>query len=112
VSATPTGSPCPLVITQSIAQTITTGNSVSCNNGTGHTDNSYWRAFNMASFTGGAQFILTSVDFGVESANNTQPVTVRLYANNGGAFPGGTRTQLATSTVNVTNAQSGTVVTI
>ena len=45
---------CPPVITQSSTQTITTGNSVSCNNGVGHTDNSYWRAFNMASFVGGA----------------------------------------------------------
>src|SRR5207247_2043475 len=51
-TATATGSPaCPPVITQSTSQAITIGNSVSCNNGTGHTDNSYWRAFNMASLT-------------------------------------------------------------
>ena len=108
-SPTPTPS-CP-PITQSSTQTITTANSFSCNNGVGHTDNSYWRAFNMGTFVGGAQYNVTSVSFGVESANNTQPVTVRLYTNSGGAFPGGTRTQIATSTINVTSAQSGTVVT-
>src|SRR6267142_66925 len=38
---TPSPTPsCPPVITQSSTQTITTGNSVSCNNGVGHTDNS------------------------------------------------------------------------
>lgn len=109
----PTVSPtCPPIITQSTSLTITPLNSVSCNNGTGHTDNSYWRAFNMLTFTGGAELIVTSVSFGVESANNTQPVTLRLYANNGGAFPAGTRTQIGINTVNVTPAQSGTVVTI
>lgn len=111
--ATPSPTPdCPLIITHSTSQTITSGNSVSCNNGVGHTDNSYWRAFNMMTFAGGHQFIVTSVSFGVESVNQTQPVTVRLYANNGGAFPGGTRTQLATSTVDVTTAQSGTILSI
>jgi len=106
-SATPS---CPPVITQSSTQTITTGNSVSCNNGVGHTDNSYWRAFNMLTAVGGAAYNVTSVDFGVESANNTQPVTVRLYTNSGAPFPGGTRTQIATTTLSVTAAQTGTVV--
>src|SRR4029079_9254390 len=53
-TATSTGTPvpsatpsCPPTITQSSSQAIETGNSVSCNNGVGHTDNSYWRAFNM-----------------------------------------------------------------
>ena len=101
---------CPSVITHSTSQTITAGNSVSCNNGTGHTDNSYWRAFNI--FIPFPSYIITSVSFGVESADNPQPVTVRLYVNNGAAFPAGTRTLIGTSTVTVTSAQSGTVVTI
>ena len=54
--------------------------------------------------------MVTSVSFGVESVNNTQPVTVRLYTNSGAPFPGGTRTQIATSTISVSSAQSGTVV--
>ena len=111
-TSTAGGSPtCPPIITQSTSQTIVTSNSVSCNNGTGHTDNSYWRAFNMGTFVGGAAYNVTSVSFGVESANNTQPVTVRLYTNSGAPFPGGTRTQIATTTINVTAAQTGTVVT-
>ena len=65
----------------------------------------------MGTFVGGAAYNVTSVSFGVESANNTQPVTVRLYTNSGAPFPGGTRTQIATSTINVTAAQTGTVVT-
>ena len=48
---------------------------------------------------------ITSVSFGIELANDGdgtgQPVTVRLYANNGGAFPGGSRTQIASTNVTV-----------
>ena len=36
---------------------------------------------------GGAAYKVTSVSFGVESANVTQPVTVRLYTNAGAAVP-------------------------
>ena len=112
-TATSTGTPgpsCSPIITHSSTQTITAGNSVSCNNGAAHTDNSYWRAFNMGTFAGGQTYNVDSVSFGVESANNTQPVTVRLYTNSGGAFPGGVRTQIATTTIDVTAAQTGTVV--
>ena len=65
----------------------------------------------MLTAVGGAAYNVTSVSFGVESANNTQPVTVRLYTNAGAPFPGGTRTQIATTTISVTAAQTGTVVT-
>jgi hypothetical protein len=107
---------CPAQITQSSSQAITAGNSVSCNSNSPnfyHSDNSYWRAFNLASFGVTAQYNVTSVDFGVEAADaagtgTTQPVTVRLYANSGGAFPSGTRTQIATTTAQVSD-QSGTV---
>lgn len=104
-------STCPPLITQSTTQTITTGNSISCNNGISHTDNSYWRAFDMGSISGGPYFV-DSVSFGMEWANNTQPVTVRLYANSEGAFPGGTRSLIATREINVGSAQNGTVVEI
>ena len=109
---TPTAS-CPPTITQSSSQAIIAGNSVSCNDGgTSHADNSYWRAFSMTSFTGSAQYNVTSVSFGVETANVTQPVTVRLYttSNFPTGFPG-SLTQIGMTTISVTNAQSGTVVT-
>ena len=91
---TPSVSPtCPPVITESTDQTIVTGNSVSCNNGVGHADNSYFRAFNMNTFTGGAAYNVTAVEFGIEQATSGtgtgQPVTVNLYANHGSPFPGG-----------------------
>ena len=110
-----TASPsCPPVITHSTSQAITPLNSVSCNNGLGHTDNSYWRAFNMATFAGGHRYNVTSVSFGVEEATGaggTQPVTVRLYTNAAG-FPAGTRTQIATTTIQVPDSASGTVLSV
>ena len=56
-------------ITHSSSQAITPLNSVSCNDGIGHTDNSYWRAFNLPSFSINNIFHVTSVDVGIESAS-------------------------------------------
>ncbi|HEU0274383.1 MAG TPA: S8 family serine peptidase [Candidatus Udaeobacter sp.] len=106
VTPTPTPTPsgsCPPVITESTSQDIVSGNSVACNdNNTGFTvENHYWRAFDMASFTGGAEYDITSISFGIEQASSGsgtgQPVTVNLYTNSGAPFPGGTLTLLATS---------------
>ena len=93
VAATPTPTPpaCPSVITQSTSEAIAAGNSGSCNPGQAagllHTDNSYWRAFNVASFTSAQPYHVTSVSFGIQVANafgtnTTQPVTVRLHTPN------------------------------
>jgi hypothetical protein len=105
-------SPCPETITQSSSQTITPNNSVACNTGPPtyyHYDTSYWRAFNMAAVNGSQQYNVTSVSFGIDNANDGgnqgEPVTVRLYTNNGGPFPGGSRTQIAATTVNVLDQQ-------
>jgi hypothetical protein len=56
-------------ITQSSSQAITSLNSVSCNNGTGHTENSYYRAFTLSSFGISGAWDIQSVDVGVELAN-------------------------------------------
>src|SRR5678816_2060807 len=74
-----------------------------------HTDNSYWRAFDMTAYAGGGQYCINSVSFGVEFANTTQPVTVRLYTTSN--FPAGGLTLIGTTTINVGSAQNGTVVT-
>lgn len=74
-------------ITQSSdASTITPLNSVSCNNGIGHTDNHYYRAFTLNTFPAldQPQFAVQSVTFGIESATSGtgapgQPVTVNVY---------------------------------
>ena len=91
-SPTPGGS-CPPTITESTSQDIVSGNSVACNNGIGTTENHYWRAFDMATFTGGAEYDVTAVSFGIELAQSGsgtgQPLTVNLYANHGAPFPGG-----------------------
>ena len=101
---TPTpGGSCPPTITESTSQDITSLNSVACNdNATGFTvENHYWRAFDMSTFTGGLEYDITAVSFGIEQATSGsgtgQPLTVNLYTNSGAPFPGGTLTLLATS---------------
>jgi hypothetical protein len=61
----------------------------------------------MGTFTGGAQYDITSVSFGIEDASSgsgSQQVIVNLYANNGAAFPAGypaSLTLLASAPVSV-----------
>ena len=97
-SPTPTPTPggsCPPTITESTSQDITQGNSVACSsdNGVTTTENHYWRAFDMSTFTGGLEYDVTSVSFGIEQATSGtgtgQQLTVNLYANHGAPFPGG-----------------------
>jgi hypothetical protein len=119
-SASPSGTPtCPSSFTQSTTQSIALANSGSCNRGTAggsiHFDNSYWRAFNMGPINGNRPYAVTSVSFGIEKADGgndpTQPVTVRLYIQTVGTFPGGTRIQIGTATINVAN-QVQTIVSV
>lgn len=83
--------------------TIAFNTGISCNAGA----TSFWRAYNLASFpavTG--PLTINSVRFGIE-VNNTgvaQTMTVNLYNQTGAAFPGGTRTLIATGTVSITAA--------
>ena len=82
--------------------TIANNNTQICVNGaTNHWDNSHWRSFTPSAFgfTTGT-FTITGVRIGIEVANaggaaTTQPINVRIYTNSGGAFPAGTRTQIA-----------------
>ena len=104
VTFTPTATDnCSVVsLTQSTSTAITAANSVSCNAGGIHRDNSYWRAYQLAA---AAPVTINNVTFGIESANaagtgTTQPVNVRLYTS-AGAFPGGVRTQVASQTFNI-----------
>jgi hypothetical protein len=89
----PVGVVCPSTITHSTSQTIIDGNSVACNDGFGTTENHYWRAFDMNTFTGGQEYDVTSVSFGIELAQSGdgtgQPLTVNLYANHNAPFPDG-----------------------
>ena len=71
-----------ITITHSATQTITSGNSVACNAAGLHTDNSYFRAFNLNSFGIIFDFNVTEVSIGIETctgAGGTQPITVNLW---------------------------------
>ena len=110
ISPTPT---CPPVITQSTSQTVTNSGSPCFSAPTPFSDmldNHYWRAFDMQSFTGGATYYVGSVSFGV-AFPEPQAVIVRLYASNGQPFPGGTRTEIGSSTVSVPTGQQNFVFT-
>jgi hypothetical protein len=63
-----TGGPCgPITLTQSVTQNIAAGNSVSCNAGGLHTDNSYYRAFDLSADFGIADnFNVCGGDFAIE----------------------------------------------
>ncbi|HEV7668591.1 MAG TPA: hypothetical protein VGS22_08715 [Thermoanaerobaculia bacterium] len=80
-------------ITQSTnATTVSAGSSISCNAGSPtflHTDNSYYRAFTLASFNpplNQLQFMVQSVTIGIEQANaagtgTTQPLTINIFSS-------------------------------
>ncbi len=110
LSETTTAGPVPsggcgtAVLSQNPNNTPVAGNSVACSTAGIHTDNGYFRAFDLGAFPQG--FTSCAVEFGIEQADAggaNQPVTVRLYSSTGAAFPGGTRTEVGSATVNVTD---------
>jgi hypothetical protein len=68
-----------IMITHSNSQSIITGNSVSCNAGGLHADNSYLRRFTLTDFGITGAFEVTDVEFGIEQSNVSQPVEINLY---------------------------------
>ncbi len=98
----------PTTLTQSTSQSIVAG-SVSCNARGLHTDNSYWRAFNLTT-----AFDVSVVQIGVElavagGAATSQPLTVNIYTNTGGAFPAGTLSLVGTANYSVANQTLSTI---
>ncbi|QNN56414.1 IPTL-CTERM sorting domain-containing protein [Diaphorobacter ruginosibacter] len=68
-------------LTQSGSLEIQTANSISCNSEGKHTDNSYYRRFDLSGSIGMARVAVSSVDIGIEQASGgPQPVVVRLYS--------------------------------
>ena len=94
----------PVALTQSSSNAIVAG-SVACNAGGLHTDNSYFRAYNLAPLGLPSPLTINTVTFGIEqAAGGAQPVTVNLYTQNAGpAFPGGTRTLVGTQNFTIPN---------
>ncbi|MCO5194516.1 MAG: S8 family serine peptidase [Anaerolineae bacterium] len=71
-----------VTITQSATNNIVQFNSVSCNAGGLHTDNSYLRVFDLMSYGITDDFDVTEVEIGVEQAlgaTGSQPIDVNLY---------------------------------
>ncbi len=112
-AVSPAGACGTVLLTQSTAQNIVPGNSVNCNSdGTVHVENSYYRAYDLAAFPTG--FNVCAIEFGIQSAAGSgglQPLSLRVYSNSGAAFPAGTATLIASSTVALAD-QSGTVVAV
>jgi len=118
-SAGPRGGACgSITITQSSTQTITAANSVSCNAGGLHADNSYFRAFDLASLGAPNGLDVCEVQVGVEQATSTgaagQPVTVNLYTTSS-AFPTGypgSLTQIGTASITLPDSATNSVYSI
>lgn len=89
----------PVTLQQTASQVPVAG-SVACNSGGIHTDNSYWRAYNLAPLALSGNMNVNSVQVGVEQAiagsGGSQPGIIRLYTQTSGTFPGGTRTLIYT----------------
>lgn len=109
--AVPRGS---ATITQSTANTITPG-SISCSASGLHADNSYYRAFTLSAFPAltQAQFVVESVAFGVEIANDGanagQPLTVNLHRSSANPPTLASLTQIATESVTIPDSATGTL---
>ena len=72
----------PTTLSQTATQNVTSFNSVSCNSGTLHTDNSYFRVFDLTA-EGLQTLDITALTIGVEVASSptpTQPAAVRLFS--------------------------------
>jgi hypothetical protein len=100
-------------LTQTTSSTITDLNSISCNNGTYHLDNSYFRAFDLGTELGRG-LTVTSVDVGIQQATSPgavgQPMTVRLYAASSNPPTVATLgPAIATASVTVADQTLGTV---
>ena len=95
-----------VTITQSASATIQSLNSVSCNNGIGHTDNSYMRRFKLATDHGIlTPFTISSVAWAIEEASSGsgggQPMSIRLYTiPTASALTFANLTMIATTTFN------------
>ncbi len=110
--AAPSG--CPATITHSLSHAIVSGNSGACVDGqTGFTrENTYWRAFDMNTFTGGQAYEISEISFGVEQATGNglfQSLDVVLWTNNGAPFPAGTLEPLAIFFLTIIEGSSFTV---
>lgn len=119
VPGTPDAGITPVEVTLSLstnATTITALNTVSCNDETTgqHTDNSYYRVFDLTALGVTSAFTVSKISMGIETATGaagTQPATVRLHTLNG-ALTLANLTQIGTAAATITDTAVGVVIDI
>lgn len=113
------GDNCPLppgtavTLNQSTNTTLVTPIQIGCQAGGLTTENSWWRAYNLAPLNLPAGLTIKSVRFGIERSQFTTGSvvgTIRIWRSNG-AFPAASRTLLSSQTVTITN-QTATFLTV
>jgi len=121
--ATPTGTPdarpstpVELTITQSTnTTTITALNSISCNAAGLHSNNSYYRVFNLSTFGITSAYNVSKISLGIEiataGAGGTQPATVRIHTLSG-ALTLANLTQVGTVATTIADTAVGVVIDI
>lgn len=107
--------PGPQSLSQSLSHNVGPTIQIGCQAGGFHTDNSYWRAYNLAAAGLPGPLTINTVTFGIERANaagtgTTQSATVRVWTS-AGPFPGSAMTQVATQTVQIPD-QTNTLFTV
>jgi hypothetical protein len=105
-----------VTITHSATQNIVSGNSVSCNDGIGHTDNSYLRVFDLVSFGITGPFDVVEVEIGIEAtftAGGSQPATMNLYLwDDADPFTFANFTPIGSANTTVFDGDAGTIITV
>lgn len=114
------GTPVSITLSQSTATTITAGNSVACVTQDSitmaplyHSENSFYRVFQLSSFGVTSAFNASKVTIGIEAATadtgGTQPATVKLYTLSG-APAVANLTQIGTATASIADTTTGGLV--
>lgn len=104
----PDAAPVTTTLRQSNSDTITSENSISCNNGTPnffHQENRYFRVYNLPGAGIDGPFNVTNVLVGIEQARGSggsQPANVRLHTLTGAAALANL-TQIATTPITITD---------
>jgi hypothetical protein len=103
------GTPMMRTLSQTTADTIVAANSVSCNGETSHSENHYYRVFDLAAAGINGAFQVSQVTVGIESASSgtgTQPATIVLHTLTG-APALANLTQLTSSPVTIADQGAG-----
>jgi hypothetical protein len=100
----------PTSITESSSNAVVFHNSVACATPSGHSNNSYWRAYDPAEYGIQHDFAVCNVQIGVEEASSGsgtgQPITINLYSSNQPfptGFPGSLTLIGTSGSINVTD---------